>query len=242
MKNIFAFILSLSLHLIFFVFLFYTKSDDEKIGGLDAKIGEYQSIKIVANLPISSLKEYSINQTKSLQNDDDTQKEIIKTEKSDFYIKQKTNLKPTKKKQNKKNTPQSSLDSNINQIAKQTSASIVTSGDKKEISTPVLGINANTVKSYKSLVMAYLNKFKKYPYMALKRNIEEKISAVVTIDKDGNILDIDIKNAKNEILKNACKKLFADAKILPKPPIELLNQNILKFNIVIDYNIKKYNE
>lgn len=238
MKSFFGFFISFIIHICFFIFLIYENTIYLDTGGMDAKLGDFKSIFVVSNLPIDSLKEYSIDQTKSLKSDEAKEEKIItklQEQPSNIQVKKKNHIK------NKKKSPQKAdINSNINSQVKNESSSIPEKSHENEVLSPVTGMGLNMAKSYKGLVLAHLNKYKKYPHSALINNLESKVKATVVVDSEGNILDVKIKNKVDDILKNACITLFKNSKKLPKPPKEFLNsKNELAFNITIDYNIKK---
>ena len=157
--------------------------------------------------------------------------------------KPKKNVKKEKipKKADKKK-PISNISGEVNSVAKDNFASAPVKGSGTKVSSPGLGSGKSKNSNWQGLVMAHLNKFKKYPKNSLINEEEGKVVLRVEIDKNGNVLSLKMrKSSKFESLNNETLKLFKDASPLPKPPIDLMKgKSSIILNMPIEYDIKKY--
>ncbi|MCZ6168797.1 energy transducer TonB [Campylobacter ureolyticus] len=157
--------------------------------------------------------------------------------------KPKKNVKKEKipKKADKKK-PISNISGEVNSVAKDNFASAPVKGSGTKVSSPGLGSGKSKNSNWQGLVMAHLNKFKKYPKNSLINEEEGKVVLRVEIDKNGNVLSLKMrKSSKFESLNNETLKLFKYASPLPKPPIDLMKgKSSIILNMPIEYDIKKY--
>ena len=267
---IFGVILSLMLHfLVLFLFL-HRPYKPSLSGGYGGEIGEFESIMIISDLPLGELREVSIDSVKAMQNyeamPEINEAEVIKTktpldEMDEVEVIKAQNLapkiaKPKEQKQKpKKNVkkekipkkadekkPISNISGEVNSVAKDNFASAPVKGSGTKVSSPGLGSGKSKNSNWQGLVMAHLNKFKKYPKNSLINEEEGKVVLRVKIDKNGNVLSLKMrKSSKFESLNNEALKLFKDASPLPKPPIDLIKgKSSIILNMPIEYDIKKY--
>lgn len=138
--------------------------------------------------------------------------------------------------------PISNISGEVNSVAKDNFASAPVKGSGTKVSSPGLGSGKSKNSNWQGLVMAHLNKFKKYPKNSLINEEEGKVVLRVEIDKNGNVLSLKMrKSSKFESLNNETLKLFKDASPLPKPPIDLMKgKSSIILNMPIEYDIKKY--
>lgn len=138
--------------------------------------------------------------------------------------------------------PISNISGEVNSVAKDNFASAPVEGSGTKVSSPGLGSGKSKNSNWQGLVMAHLNKFKKYPKNSLINEEEGKVVLRVEIDKNGNVLSLKMrKSSKFESLNNETLKLFKDASPLPKPPIDLMKgKSSIILNMPIEYDIKKY--
>lgn len=138
--------------------------------------------------------------------------------------------------------PISNISGEVNSVAKDNFASAPVKGSGTKVSSPGLGSGKSKNSNWQGLVMAHLNKFKKYPKNSLINEEEGKVVLRVKIDKNGNVLSLKMrKSSKFESLNNEALKLFKDASPLPKPPIDLIKgKSSIILNMPIEYDIKKY--
>lgn len=139
--------------------------------------------------------------------------------------------------------PISNISGEVNSVAKDNFASAPVEGSGTKVSSPgLVGSGKSKNSNWQGLVMAHLNKFKKYPKNSLVNEEEGKVVLRVEIDKNGNVLSLKMrKSSKFESLNNEALKLFKDASPLPKPPIDLMKgKSSIILNMPIEYDIKKY--
>lgn len=252
-----AFILSCLLHCMIFFYLIYKPEEISNSAGYGGDIGDFESVMLVSNLPLGELKEVAINSVKADKNYEKivkkvdnklleikamenikSQVEISKKEKERLLKKPKK--EPEINKENNKNKPISQISGEINSVQKDNFASAPISQNGSRVSSPSKGDGKSTTISWQGIVMAHLNKFKKYPSPSLISKEEGKIVVRVMIDKDGNVLSSSIKQGcKFFRLNNEALELFKVASPLPKPPQEIAD-NTITLSIPIEYDIKKY--
>ena len=136
--------------------------------------------------------------------------------------------------------PISNISGEVNSVAKDNFASAPVKGSGTKVSSPGLGSGKSKNSNWQGLVMAHLNKFKKYPKNSLINEEEGKVVLRVEIDKNGNVLSLKMrKSSKFDSLNNETLKLFKDASPLPKPPIDLMKGGgSIILNMPIEYDIK----
>lgn len=157
--------------------------------------------------------------------------------------KPKKNVKKEKiPKKTDEKKPISNISGEVNSVAKDNFASAPVKGNGTKVSSPGFGSGKSKNSNWQGLVMAHLNKFKKYPKNSLINEEEGKVVLRVEIDKNGNVLSLKMrKSSKFESLNNETLKLFKDASPLPKPPIDLMKgKSSIILNMPIEYDIKKY--
>lgn len=157
--------------------------------------------------------------------------------------KHKKNVKKEKiQKKADEKKPISNISGEVNSVAKDSFASAPAKGSGTKVSSPSLGSGKSKNSNWQGLVMAHLNKFKKYPKNSLINEEEGKVILKVEIDKNGNVLSTKIqKPCKFTRLNNEALKIFKDASPLPKPPVDLIKgKNSIILRMPIEYDIKKY--
>lgn len=156
--------------------------------------------------------------------------------------------KATKKKYKKisdkninKDKPLSNLSGSINSVSRDNFSSAPIQGDGEKVSSQGIGKGKSKTASWQNIVMAHLNRYKKYPNKSLLDKEEGRVVVRVKIDKNGNVIFADIKKGcKFKNLNDEAVKLLKNASPLPQPPNCIMNNNYLIFSIPIDYDIKKY--
>lgn len=166
---------------------------------------------------------------------------IVKPKEQKQKHKKNVKKEKTQKKADEKK-PISNISGEVNSVAKDNFASAPVKGSGTKVSSPGLGSGKSKNSNWQGLVMAHLNKFKKYPKNSLINEEEGKVVLRVKIDKNGNVLSLKMrKSSKFESLNNEALKLFKDASPLPKPPIDLIKgKSSIILNMPIEYDIKKY--
>ena len=101
-------------------------------------------------------------------------------------------------------------------------------------------IDDKLLSEYLSFISYEINKIasKSYPIQSIKRREQGTIVSVLTINKDGKLINIEIKDKAPKRLYKATTKILNSFKF-PKPPAEILdNQGHLKIKIPVNYILK----
>ena len=101
-------------------------------------------------------------------------------------------------------------------------------------------INDKLLSEYLSFISYEINKMasKSYPIQSIKRREQGTIVSVLTINKDGRLINIEIKDRAPKRLYKATTKILNSFKF-PKPPAEVLDiQGRLKIKIPVNYILK----
>ena len=101
-------------------------------------------------------------------------------------------------------------------------------------------IKNQLLSEYLSFISLEINKMasKSYPTQSIKRREQGTIVSVLIIDKDGELMNIEIKDKAPKRLYKATKKILNLFKF-PKPPAEILdNQGYLRIKIPVNYILK----
>ena len=96
------------------------------------------------------------------------------------------------------------------------------------------------LSEYLSFISYEINKMasKSYPIQSIKRREQGTIVSVLTINKDGKLINIEIKDRAPKRLYKATTKILNSFKF-PKPPAEVLdNLGYLKIKIPVNYILK----
>ena len=101
-------------------------------------------------------------------------------------------------------------------------------------------IKNQLLSEYLSFISHEINKMasKSYPIQSIKRREQGTIVSVLTINKDGKLINIEIKDKAPKRLYKATTKILNSFKF-PKPPAEVLdNLGYLKIKIPVNYIIR----
>ena len=101
-------------------------------------------------------------------------------------------------------------------------------------------INDKLLSEYLSFISYEINKMasKSYPIQSIKRREQGTIVSVLTINKDGKLIKIEIKDRAPKRLYKATTKILNSFKF-PKPPAEILdNREYLRIKIPVNYILK----
>ena len=101
-------------------------------------------------------------------------------------------------------------------------------------------IKDQLLSEYLSFISYEINKMasKSYPIQSIKRREQGTIVSVLTINKDGQLINIEIKDKAPKRLYKATKKILNSFKF-PKPPAEIMNdQGYLRIKIPVNYILK----
>ena len=101
-------------------------------------------------------------------------------------------------------------------------------------------IKNQLLSEYLSFISLEINKMasKSYPTQSIKRREQGTIVSVLTINKDGKLINIEIKDRAPKRLYKATTKILNSFKF-PKPPAEVLNNlGYLKIKIPVNFILK----
>lgn len=252
-----SFIISLLLHfgVMYAIWFSPAKTQTIEIGGFESTLGDtFQSVMLVSDLPLGEAKEFSQNSKKSritpqtkkikkkqsgaITNQESKDAVLHAAEKFDTNIanedsqSQATDIA--------QNSP--SQDKNIEQDSTQQDmvAQAQTLRNDNANSTVLQGIHARDIKSYQSLLMAHLTRFKTYPQDSINNKEEGVVAVRIRIDENGNVLSQNVKQGcKFAALNNAALMLLQKASPLPKPPSDMLRQGYLTFSLPIVYSLRE---
>ena len=101
-------------------------------------------------------------------------------------------------------------------------------------------IDDKLLSEYLSFISYEINKIasKSYPVQSIKRREQGTIVSVLTINKDGKLINIQIKDKAPKRLYKATTKILNSFKY-PKPPAEILNnQGYLRIKIPVNFILK----
>ena len=98
----------------------------------------------------------------------------------------------------------------------------------------------STVGAKKKLwrVSVHFGPCESYPIQSIKRREQGTIISVLTLNKDGKLIKIEIKDRAPKRLYKATTKILNSFKF-PKPPTEILdNEGYLRIKIPVNYILK----
>ena len=101
-------------------------------------------------------------------------------------------------------------------------------------------LNDKLLSEYLSFISYEINKMasKSYPIQSIKRREQGTIVSILIINKDGKLINIEIKDKAPKRLYKATTKILNSFKF-PKPPAEILdNQGHLRIKIPVNYILK----
>ena len=101
-------------------------------------------------------------------------------------------------------------------------------------------INDQLLSEYLSFISYEINKMasKSYPIQSIKRREQGTIVSILTINKDGKLINIEIKDRAPKRLYKATTKILNSFKF-PKPPVEILdNKGFLRIKIPVNFILK----
>jgi periplasmic protein TonB len=109
-----------------------------------------------------------------------------------------------------------------------------TSSASQSSTSPALTSRTDTAKaSYETTLVAWLQRYKRYPTIAKRRGQEDIIELEFTIDKEGNVLSHKILKASTyKSLNKAAIKMITRASPLPPVPTDIQN-NKTRFTFIV---------
>ena len=156
---------------------------------------------------------------------------IFNLEKPKIEEKQKTQAKPETEKTKPKKVEIQDPPDKTQQAQK--SQQITTSKINAELLSKQLSIYLGKISEEINLIAA-----KSYPRQSIKIREQGTIIATITLNKDGNLRNIDFDKKKPKRLYKTTEKIFKKY-VFPKPPENILNnQKLVKFKISVNFILK----
>ena len=247
----FSITFSLLLHFAIIIF-FTTKTNDKEIYVVN--LSEFREFSFYQPAPPKPKEIVKENSTKKIENKPVEQNKILDNKKE---TEKKIDVVPLKKEETKE------IVENINKfekvsepykksIQKEEVKKFDNSNEIPEIKPQIqsqrqfsLKKNKSVIKNqllseYLSFISYEINKMasKSYPIQSIKRREQGTIVSVLTINKDGKLINIEIKDRAPKRLYKATTKILNSFKY-PKPPAEILNNlGYLKIKIPVNYILK----
>ena len=230
---------SIICHLIFIQFFETYKQKDEEIIVMDLNL--FKEFKVEKKLvpPPPAQKEEKIIEKKPPQKEEKIiekkplkkEEQKITLEKPKIEEKQKTQSKPETEKTKPKKVEIQDPPDKTQQAQK--SQQVTTSKINAELLSKQLSIYLGKISNEINLIAA-----KSYPRQSIKIREQGTIIATITLNKDGNLRNIDFDKKKPKRLYKTTEKIFKKY-IFPKPPENILNnQKLVKFKISVNFILK----
>ena len=245
--------LSITFSLIFhltIIFFFSSKTNDKEVYVLN--LSEFREFSFVRPSPPKPKEIIKEKTTKKIEDKPLEQNKILDNKKEE--TEKKKDVVPLKKKETKeiveqieKITAQSQKKIQKEEIKKQNNFNEIPER-KAQIQPPKQFslqknksvINNQLLSEYLSFISYEINKMasKSYPIQSIKRREQGTIVSVLRINKDGQLINIEIKDKAPKRLYKATTKILNSFKF-PKPPAEIMNdQGYLRIKIPVNYILK----
>jgi outer membrane biosynthesis protein TonB len=217
---------SIICHLVFIQFFETYKQKDKEIIVVDLNLFKEFKVEKKLALPPPPNKEEKIIEKPPKKKD-----QKITLQKPKIEEKQKTQAKSeTEKTKPKKVEIQDSPDK---AQQAQKSQQVTSSKINAELLSKQLSIYLGEISKEINLIAA-----KSYPRQSIKRREQGTIIATITLNKDGNLRNIDFDKKKPKRLYKTTEQIFKKY-AFPKPPEKILNkQKLVKFKISVNFILK----
>ncbi len=232
------------------IYFFTSKTNDKEIYVVNlSEFREFSFVKPSSPKPKEIIKEKTTNKIEDRPIEQNKILDLKKEEtekKKDFVSLKKKETKETIE-QTEKITEQSQKEIKKEEIKKQNNFTEIPER-KAQMQPPKqfsLQKNKSIIKNqllseYLSLISYEINKMasKSYPIQSIKRREQGTIVSILTINKDGELLKIEIKDRVPKRLYKATTKILNLFKF-PKPPVEILDdRGSLRIKIPVNYILK----
>ena len=235
------------------IFFFTSKTNDKEIYVVNlSEFREFSFVQPAPPKPKEIVKEKTI---KKIENKPIEQNKFLDNKKKE--TEKKKDVVSLKKKETKEivekvNKVEKVTEPNTKNIQKEEVKKLYKSNETPEIKPQIQSQQQFSLKNNKSVIKNQLlseylrfisyeiNKMasKSYPIQSIKRREQGTIVSVLIIDKDGELMNIEIKDKAPKRLYKATKKILNLFKF-PKPPAEILdNQGYLRIKIPVNYILK----
>ncbi len=238
---IYSIIFSATMHLSVIYFLNTEKKDSEVYV---VNLSEFRDFSI-ASPEVTKPKPVKQSHKKEIPKKE-VPKKILK-KKDTLSLNKKIEKKDLVKPKNKEIIPKQPIKETDNLVKKKISKNAPKPSKVIKPSIPNQSLKKNVnvkvdkiLSEYLSFVSLEINKMasKSYPIQSIKRREQGTITSILIIDKDGRLIDIEIKNKAPKRLYNSTMKILKKFNF-PKPPSEILNsKGYLKIRIPVNYILK----
>ena len=243
---------SIFFHILSIIYLDFEKEDDEIYVVSLSKFEEFSFSEPINPPPLPKSKVQK--KTTPLQKIDPIKKKLskekkkfIKTEDA-ISVKQKSEVKEKllekKKLQEIKDLREERNQENENKQTKnEINKNLSTQKFKKKnfsIQNQKNTINNKLLSDYLSFISFEINKIaaKSYPVQSIRRREQGTIISIITLDKNGKVVEIKVKERSPKRLYKATVSIINKFKF-PKPPYEILDsQGLLKIKIPVNFILK----
>ena len=243
--------LSIAFSLLFhftIIFFFTSKTNDKEIYVVN--LSEFREFSFVQPAPPKpktikkKIEDKPIERNKILDN-----KEKVAEKKKDVVALKKKDIEEKVEKVNK---DEKVIEPNKKNIQKEEVKKLNNSNEISEIKPKIQSQKQFSLRNNKSVIKNQLlseylrfisyeiNKMasKSYPIQSIKRREQGTIVSVLTINKDGKLMSVKIKDRAPKRLYKATTKILNSFEF-PKPPAEVLdNQGYLKIKIPVNFILK----
>ena len=232
------------------IFFFTSKTNDKEIYVVN--LSEFRAFSFVKPAPPKPKKTINEKITKKIEDKPFERKKILDNKKKETD--KKKDVVSLNKKETKEiiESDEKVVEPNKKIIQKTEVKKFNNSNDIPEIKPQIQSqkqfslknnksvINNKLLNEYLSFISYEINKMasKSYPIQSIKRREQGTIVSVLTINKDGKLINIVIKDRAPKRLYNATTKILNSFKF-PKPPAEILDNNqYLKIKIPVNFILK----
>ena len=155
------------------------------------------------------------------------EKNVIPIKKPDLKLEKKTTIKETKK---KIDSPKKNIEKPLNIKKSQTIQNIK---DKQILINKEMASFLNLISSGINMVAA-----KSYPKQSIRRGEQGTINVLITLNKEGKMMNMDFLNKRPKRLHDATEKILKNYEF-PTPPQVLMDKsNLLKIKIPVNFILR----
>ena len=244
----FSITFSLLFHLTI-IFFFTSKTNDKEIYVVN--LSEFREFSFVQPAPPKpkkiikkKIEDKPIERNKILDNkkkETEKKKDVVALKKEDIKEKvEKVNKDEKVIEPNKKNIQKEEVKKINNSNAIPDTKPQIQSQKQFSLNKNKSIINDKLLSEYLSYISYQINKMasKSYPIQSIKRREQGTIVSVLTINRDGKLINIEIKDRAPKRLYKATTKILNLFKF-PKPPAEILdNKGYLRIKIPVNYILR----
>tara|TARA_B100000963_G_scaffold254304_1_gene222905 strand:+ start:1783 stop:2541 length:759 start_codon:yes stop_codon:yes gene_type:complete len=231
------------------IFFFTSKTNDKEVYVVN--LSEFRDFSFVQPAPPKpkkiikkKIEDKPIERNKILDNkkkETEKKKDVVALKKEDIKEKvEKVNKDEKVIEPNKKNIQKEEVKKINNSNAIPDTKPQIQSQKQFSLNKNKSIINDKLLSEYLSYISYQINKMasKSYPIQSIKRREQGTIVSVLTINRDGKLINIEIKDRAPKRLYKATTKILNLFKF-PKPPAEILdNKGYLRIKIPVNYILR----